>query len=988
MLEYFLKKSVVTICLNLVILMLGVFSFPKIAREFIPAIDIPAVAVVYPTTVHSLETVRNELLDPVEDLLLKTGVIDRIESFYENGNAVLLLFFTWNLKPEECIQRARQALISFKAIDGIANPLFILHRPTMAPIYRVAFDGDSVTQLTNQLQTLSQKLERLPGVAQIRTIGGAQENTVISYQVEDLAKHKVLQKTFLEQIATKWGFRRLLFDSSGAHNLSVNLSNSDQLLNLEIPNTKNQLIPVKFFAKKYRDEPEPQVLNKQGNATLILEVIKAPGSDAVALTETVQNEISSFLSENKKIQQTIIYNEAEKIVDSQAGVFSNFLSGIFLNSLVLMIFLGSFTGVVVASSIFPTTILGTLFILKQTGISLNIFSLNGFSLAAGMITDASTVVLESIMRRVQNGEEVESASLKGAKDILIGVITGTLSSAAVMLPICLQSGVSSKLFSDLGYTLILTQVLSLVTVFTFVPWLCYKMLKKDAKQNRAIEVLYQGSSVLVNSFIQLSSKTLKLCSENLTIRWVLPGTIAFLCIGSLFFLPSSELLPVVKANTYSLSIPFSRDELKLNSQKFIQKMTTILKDQKEIEWAITNVDSDSLLLTFKATKEFQQDSFVSLLASNYQTTQAHILIFPLGPTPPTEPMNYHGYFYLNKNIPRELRENLTLQFCKTPGIADCETYKHYQADQMSLINNTLSMTRQNTNPIEVALSAAIEINTVQMNSVAGLTMNEQVTLKAIGDQSLLQSAFYSLGKSDGSLMSLDHLYLKNLSKVSLTQFRVNSSEFDPLYFKLEGITLGTAIEKMEQLKRSLGIDQPKVKGMGAILNMEETFGKMIFALGISLALTVIILMIQFKSAVQTAIIMFSIPLAIGGAVMGLLLLKETVNISVMVGFILLGGIIVNNGILLMEALNQRLEQTSDLLEAILDAVKTRTRPIIMTSVSAIAGMMPTLLFESEGQELYRGMAIVNIFGMGFGTILTLIITPVFCWIFLRRKYDK
>ncbi|HND86488.1 MAG TPA: efflux RND transporter permease subunit, partial [Pseudobdellovibrionaceae bacterium] len=290
-------------------------------------------------------------------------------------------------------------------------------------------------------------------------------------------------------------------------------------------------------------------------------------------------------------------------------------------------------------------------------------------------------------------------------------------------------------------------------------------------------------------------------------------------------------------------------------------------------------------------------------------------------------------------------------------------------------------------PIEAALQAASQLNSLDINIIANLNLPEPVELITKGESPLTESAFL-LPQITKFVTSLDHLYQKSFSYEELTRFRVDSVDYEPVYFKLDGVTLGVAIEKMESLKKKYNLGDTDLRGMGGIQNMQETFSKMTVALLISLALTILILMLQFKSAVQTSIIMLSIPLSVGGAVMGLLLLRETVNISVMVGFILLGGIIVNNGILLMEAINQGIEGGLSLVESIETAVTNRTRPILMTSVSAIAGMLPTLLFESEGQELYRGMAIVNIFGMAFGTVLTLVVVPVICWIFLRSQHEK
>lgn len=977
MILYFIRKTIVTICLNLSILLIGFLSFDKIANEFIPAIEVPAVGVVFPTTFLHHERVSHDLIEPVEKALLATGDVEKIETTLDKDRAVLFIFYKWSIPPEECLQRARQTVSAIARPDGVLEPIFVLHRPTLSPIYRVAFSGQSIGQLTNTLQDLAGEIERQPGVSSVNLNGGSPEKGLLSLDAVKSSGLGVNVTSLLDSAINTWSFRHFIpfKDETSDVFIRYPLDSLESLKTAPVFRDNQKSIPLKWISKVEKAQSPAKVLYGKGQDALILEITKAPGSDAIQIVKSVESKTQAILKSNPSLKATVIYNEAEKIEQAQSGVFQNFAIGVTLNSLILIIFLGSIIGAIVASCVFPTAILGTLYIMDLSGISLNIFALNGFSLASGMITDASIVVLESIMRRFQKGEDIEVSCNKGTKDVMLGVFASTLTTAAVIVPISMQTGVSSKLFSDLGITLVTTQFVCLIAVFTFVPWLCSKILSEQEIRPAPIDYLFRGSSWLCKKMTSFGHRTLKKSVNDIRVRVFVPLVLTCISVSMLFLMPDSEFLPNVAANTYSISLPIKRIKLLDQGDDLRKKMSDIVGNFTGVNWAITYNDLDSLKATVNLADTSQVPRLVQLISQALTISESKVIALPLGPTPPTEPMSYDGYYYIRKDLDPKLRAQAIREFCSHPGIMDCHTHEHYIEPKWILKPKPLELVRASSNIPEATLNVASFTKNLDIASITNLPFSFPVELK-VSNLSRVVDYPLLLGKKDLSLGRLQTGFENVFASGSNVQFRKNSVEYLPFYFRVDGLTIGNAVTWMWELNDKLNIPRSSILPMGTLETMNETFDKMINALILSGVLILIILVIQFQSLSQALVIMYSMPLAVGGAIVGLHVMEETLNVGVIVGFILLIGIIVNNGILLTDAINQRITSGMNLLDAIMNGVESRTRPILMTTFSTVFGMLPTLVLEAEGKELYQGMAIVNIFGMIFGTFLTLVITPV------------
>lgn len=982
MTKLFIKKGVLTICLNLTILLMGYFTLPYLSKEFIPTINIPAVAVIFPTPFLPESKIVQKLVNPVERALEETGDLDSVEVHMGEERVIMILFYKWKYAPETCLRRARQVIENVPRPKEIMDPIFILHRPTGRPILRNVFYGKSIVDITKFTEKVALKVERIPGISEVSLSGKNPDQYEINLDPKKMAKHQLNYTDIIKTSRESWSFRQLFKSTPLKHYMVFNVDSVENLGSLSLKsNKKQESILLRWLGKIQKQKPNPKVIYGKDEHALILEVLKAPGTDTMAINQNVLRVIQEEVRARKDIKSQVIYDEAEKIKQSQEGVLQNFVIGVILNSIILIAFLGSSIGALVASVVFPTALLGTLFIQSNLGISLNLFSLNGFSLAVGMITDASTVVLESITRRFQNGEDIFSACWKGTRDVSLGVVASTLTTAGVLIPIAMQKNLSSKLFSDLSLTVVSTQLLCLIAVFTLVPWLCFKIFKRDAKPALPIAVAYKYTSIIVSTMIGFAHNVQALARNNQFYKKLIPGAVVIFNLGMILFLPQTEFLPSITAPVYSLNYPIKnarseRDQIKLRDQ-----FAELINSNSDILWSVSTARGDRVEILFELKKSVPKKEIKKFL-EHPLIDEHNINIQTVGPAGSGEEYGYDGIFYITQNIKKDKIEKIINRFCKSKYIDYCQDHRFNLVHEIELTPDPIISTRMGGSSIQSAMELAVGLRNLDLVAVGNLIFKWPFIMKTI-QESLITENPIPLGTDN--ITSLKNLFYQKIKSSFAKQIRYNHNDYSPLYFRIKKGTLGEISSFMSQLAHEETGKTESVLGMGGLKTMDESFASMIRALILSAIIIFIILAVQFQSPRQAAIIMGTIPLTLGGAIAGLIIMGETVNASVMVGFILLIGIVVNNGIFLVEATNQKLLAGYNIAKAVTESVAERTRPILMTSFSTIFGMLPTIVLGGEGSELYRGMAIVNVFGMVAGTVLSVVITPIFIEIFAKKE---
>jgi|GEM_PF-4091096 len=994
MTETFIKKGIFTISINLLILAAGWFTIPYIANEFIPSVEIPAVAIVVPAPMFPNDKIATTIAAPIESAFLHGGKVSSVEGKIDNGKAILIVFYKWDYTPEEALRLARQTVENIILPAGALDPIYILHRPSNSPIYRFSLYGKNIEFISNKARNLAMMIERIPGVAQVAISGEVPKTNTLTIHPAQVAATGINSTDIVKSAKKNWNFSTFIPSNSEKNQdldylISTNINSIEKVRNLPIVGRKKISKKVGEVGIISDKQTEPQVLINGDFPSVILEIIKGPGSDTIKIVKSIEQIIEKMKNNESfksQIKTQVIYDEASKILEGQESVFENFYAGVVLNALILMIFLGSPIGVLVGSVVFPTSILGSLLAMKYFGISINLFSLNGFSLAVGMITDSATVILETISRRVQAGEEILKACIAGVNEVSLGIIASTLSSAGVLLPIAMQKNITSKLFSDLALTVVSSQLLSLIAVFSLVPWLCHKVLKKsdNTNSNKFLKQLFSVGPTIVEYSVKHALRALEFARKQPRRQLQFSLLATGISLGMLILMPKTEFLPMVSSRVYSLDYPLERKFLETDGQKTMKLLSTEVNKWSDSNWNVTRLTPNGIETLFelknpKPVAELEK----RLLNLPLILNRLHIL--PVGPAPSGEAMGYDGQLFLDSSLPISTLSQIRKNLCNNPKILECLGGEHTSITQLAMKPNNLLTHAIGSNEVESLGQLILPLNSLDLNSIGRLSLANPLNLIIDFESTLLNLPFHI---KDRGVSLLANLYSTKANENQSVVHRLDQRSFENFYFKMKNATLGEIDTEISKLIKKMKLSSEAIIPRGGMATMNESFSSMILALILSGLIVFTILLIQFKSFIQASLIMTTIPLALGGAIAGLLIMGETMNASVMVGLILLVGIIVNNGIFLIESTNQKLAEGLPNAEAINRSVSERTRPILMTSFATIFGMLPTLLVGGEGSELYRGMAVVNVFGMLSGTFFSLIVTPMTIEYFLPKNAQK
>lgn len=438
---------------------------------------------------------------------------------------------------------------------------------------------------------------------------------------------------------------------------------------------------------------------------------------------------------------------------------------------------------------------------------------------------------------------------------------------------------------------------------------------------------------------------------------------------------------MVSSRVYSLDYPIDRREYEGTGDAAMKTIAKTLSSWTDSNWAITKKGTNGIEALFELKDSLPLKELENRLKEvDLRRERLHIL--PVGPAPTGEAMGYDGLIFVSEELSAKNRHDFINSLCQSEKISECLGDDFYSMTENNLVSQHILTHALGSNEIETLGQVVIPLHRVDLADLGRLNIDSPLELSVQFSGLLLNLPLHV--KEKGTAI-LSDLYDVSFGKTRSLLNRLNNKSFSSLYFKLKDSTLGEIDLQITEIAKKLGIPADEISPRGGMETMNESFSSMIVALCLSALIVFTILMLQFKSITQSVIIMSTIPLALGGAIIGLLVMHETLNASVMVGLILLVGIIVNNGIFLVEATNQKLEEGKSNSQAIIESVSERTRPILMTSFATIFGMLPTLLVGGEGSELYRGMAVVNIFGMLTGTFFSLCITPMTIEYFLPKQ---
>ncbi|MBI6874206.1 efflux RND transporter permease subunit [Clostridium aciditolerans] len=994
--EISVKRPAAMWMVVILLIALGVFGYTKMGANLLPSMNTPVITISTIYSGASADDIKKDIVKPIEDAVSGISGLDTINSTAKEGYGTVTVVFKSSTNLDTAYLDVQKAVDNASAkIPKDANKPVIFKMDTNAiPILAISLNGNvSYDELYNESDILKQKLQKIPGVGKIDLMGADKKELTIK-----------LDKTAMEYYGISIN---TVIGKLNSVNLNVpageikqdNLDQSvrvigqfhsiDDVKNMLVPTSKGGTIRLDEISKISLEAPDATTqIRFNGKKTMAVVVGKQSDANVVEVANSVKKELESIKKTiPNDIKVDIAFDTTTFITSSLKQVQHNLIEGIITTAIVLYLFFRSFRSSLVVLVAIPTSLIATFFMMYKLNFTLNMLSLMGLSLVVGTLVDDSIVVIESIQRHLALGKNPMTAAIDGRNEVGMAAVAISLCDIVVFAPISLMSGMVGELFKEFGLTIVVATIFSLLVSFTITPMLSSRVLKRENKEkefkkdgffNKALE---KYKAALIWS-LEHRGKVL----SAVIICIVL--SVALIPMGIL----KSEFIPVADQGSFTIDISLTPGSTLKQTDGKITEVEKYLKDMKEVKSYFSIIGSNSQGSADKATAQIM----VNLVTKNERKkTQSELAaqVRDFGKKMTgvdftvTESQSGGGsskpVSISIKGDNQETLEALSKEVEKVvrtvPGVIDVSNSSSIKSSELRVNIDSLAAAQYGIATSDIGSSVRTALAGTKTGVYRANNEENDITLKFMDGQ--IRSAedikAIKISNQSGQQIPLSQVasVVKADSQPSLS--REDKQDVVTISANLQGRVLGEVTNDIKSKLKSLSLPTGySISYGGTQKNMAESFSSLGLALGASLCLVYMILVILYESFLTPAIRMVSLPCAIIGAFGLLALTGQTLNLMSMIGLIMLEGLSSKNGTLLIDYTNTLMKKGMNLKDALIESGVTRLRPIIMTSATMIVSMLPVALSMGEGSEMKQGMAIVIIGGMVASTILSPIVIPV------------
>ncbi|MEZ5425774.1 MAG: efflux RND transporter permease subunit [Pyrinomonadaceae bacterium] len=991
----------------------GIFSALQLPSALFPQTDFPRIVVIIDNGVVPADQMLVSVTRPIEEAMNGIPGIVRIKSTTARGSCDINLFFDWKVDVQQTLQlvQARLSQVSLPPTASIRR----VDRLTFA-VFPVA--GYSLTSNKSDLAKLREiasynvkpRLARLPGVADVAVAGGDVREFHVLVDEEKLNSHGVS----LQQVSDAVKNSNFL--------ASPGLIEENHRLELALvsgratkPEDLNSIVvaTVREFPVKVSDvatvetstEPNYTIVTADGMRAVLVNILRQPDANTVSVTDEVKTELESIKRTlPKDVKIAPFYDQSILVKNSMNSVRDAILIGLILSVVILYAFLKNWGTTFVAILVIPVTVLTTFLAMYLVGLSFDLMTLGGVAAAIGLVIDDAIVVVENIYTHLLLGQSRSEALHSAISEITVPIIGSTVTPVVVFLPLAILTGVTGAFFRSLALTMTVALLTSLALALTFTPVLAenFIRLKKHHKEEiRPTEKSLQTAEVEENGFVMRFiiaryEEVLRLALRNKLV--VLALAVAVLA-GSyvLFSSLGSEFLPAFDEGAFVLDYIAPPGTSLEETDRILRQIEDLLKETPEVEsysrrtglqlgLSITEPNTGDFLVKLKRNRSRSTEEVTDELREKVEASQPALEVEFVGilsdligdltssPAPVEIKIFSEDKAALHKSA-AEIEESIK----KVPGVVDTNSGVIISGAAITFKVKPEEAARFGVTPNDIANTIAIAMTGDATSSI--LEQDRLISVRVLlPDQiraSLDKLKALPIRSSSGQLFRLeqvaDVLYDEGQTEIERDGLRQSVA----VTARITGSDLGTTIEK---IKTQLAKDVKLPAGMtleygGLYQEQQASFRELAFALILAIALVFLVLLIEFRSFSHPIAIVSGAILALVGVFLGLFLTSSTLNVVSLMGMIMVVGIVAKNGILMLDAVEEHLADGDSLQEAIILSGKRRIRPVLMTSLAAILGMLPLALAIGSGAELLQPLAIAVISGLIFALFLSLIVTP-------------
>ncbi len=1007
--ELSIRRPVFATVMMLALVTLGFFSYRRLNVDMYPDVEIPVLTI---TTVYEgapPESVEREVTRRIEEAVNPVQGVKHISSTSQEGVSSIVVQFTLQTKINDAAQETRAKVSAIRGElpkecdESVIQKLDF----SAAPVISLAVRSDTLG--ARELTTLAEKrikrrIENVPGVGRVDLVGDSKREVnvwldPIRLEALGLGVNEVIAGLNQENVDTPLG--RL---NREGYETPVRVSGKPEEVtaypDMVIAWRDGRPIRLKELGQVRDGIEEPRSLAMvNGVPAVALNVLKQSGANTVSVADGVEEALEGLSKEMPSgVRLEIVRDSSRFILESVEDVQMTLLLGGLLTIFIVFCFLNSWRSTVITGLTLPISVISAFIIMMALGFTLNVMTLMGLSLAIGLLIDDAIVVRENIVRHLQRGKDHCRASLEGTAEIGLAVMATTFTIVAVFVPVAFMKGIVGRFFYQFGITVAFAVLVSLFVSFTLDPMLSSRWVDPDMEgsEKKNKNVLYRLLERFNDGFDGLAEK------YRSVISWALDHRMRVFSFGLAAFAGALLLAPLLGSSFFTT---YDRGEFQVNfsaspeagleeSRGRVLAILDVLDALPGIELTYATVGAGDTGTVREGT------IYVKLKEKNerHHTQQEleamarrEISKIPGIISSITEADNLQGASPINVNLKgddldvlKEYSEKIKKRMQEIPGVVDVASSLDQDKSEVRLV-------------VDRARAVNVGISTGQIVETLGPLIGGKVATTyedSDGDsydvRVRLPESYRRSPAQLGRLTLLSSLpdgqrMLVPLGDVVQLRMDLSPARIQRLDLRRQvtlsasnvGIALGDAVNAIQDAVKEVGLPPGYViSWSGEAEDMAETFQYMAEALALAVILIYLILAAQFESFVAPLSIMISLPLSLVGVVVMLYFTGDTLNIMSLIGLIMLMGLVTKNAILLVDYANILKKQGFDRKSALVEAGKTRLRPIIMTTLAMIFGMLPLALALGPGAEMRAPMARAVIGGLITSTLLTLVVVPV------------
>ena len=1033
-----LRNRIGILMLSLAMVVLGATSLERLPVDLFPNIQVPVVFVGVIYKGAPPLDIEKSVIYPIEKAVSSASNVEHVESFSKHGIGAVQVWFNWgadiNVGQMEVMQRITQILNSLP--PAIMQPFVVKFDVSNIPVAFVTVSGGNLDERAlydMAFNTIAPQIEQIANVAAATVEGGKVRQININL---DPALLNARGLSILDVVrAVKASNLILPSGDIKAGNLDYNVFTNNQFTAVEPINDVIVKVNPQGNPVRVRDlgtvtdssDTQTNIVRTDGQRSVYLRVNKQPTANTVEVVDLLRRALPKMVGIPPGVQLGVSFDQSVFIRLAIKNLMEQALEGSVLAAAIILVFLRNLTSTLIISVAIPLSILVTFIVLYFTGQTLNVFTLGGLALGVGRLVDDSIVELENIQRHLNTGQNRWEALLEAAREVAMPIFASTVTTVVVFLPIFFVVGIAKLLLIPLTFTIAIALFTSFFISRTVTPALCFKYLKPEREAHRSMPdwwVRFMDWSR--GRYEAIDDRYQQMLSWVLSHRRVLIGSVIMIFVGSLALVPAigTEFIPVTDESQFRILVRAPVGQRVEKTEQQVMEVERVLRETIRPEELERIVSSTGVLAQGRS----------SLFNPNTGPHTSIVQVYLVSP----DRRRRNQIQIMNEARPKVLKLFPGVAMFFDPGgivkrvtsfgsqkSVDAEIYGYEFDKARGVIRQVEAIMNQTAGLADIEVSR--EENYPQLDITVD---REKAALLGISETDVANAVLFSLngnGQTDPIIYTdpqtgneyyisawLAEQYRKNvtdleqilltsrsgepvlLKNVAAIRFNAGPVKIDRKYFQRVvhitanpvGRDLGSIGEELEA--RFAEIHLPpgfSIRLAGQVQQQRETFAGLIFASVLALVLVYMVMAAQFKSLIDPFIIMFAIPMGFPGVIWMLFLTDTTLSTTSFMGVIMMLGIVVSNGVLLVDYTNVLRRRGRPLREAVVLAARTRLRPILMTSLATVFGLMPMALGLGTGGETNAPLARAVIGGLSVSTALTLFLIPTL-YLILEERFPR